>query len=627
MSTSDTDFRAFPSKEQIAAHGYGGLWAVEDRPNSKYRLGIKDDIIMGDSEPFWTSMGRVRERIDDPTDRKWRPMRTDWTPRPWSELEPAKVEPKAIKFRQLTREIIEANPDQMWERKGLRSPYTLRCIVDKIQWKQDNIDFRDWFGAFDELWRPICAVTNQPMSWDELKQSEAKSVPTGPRFKVGDKVKVCADVYGKQGQIGVIIQSDISDVPYFIKFDDEAHLWFKAEQVRAAPVEPVKPTSFNVGDVVICQRFNTTEDGYTFVDYMEPFVGQEGIVVEVLGANVRVRHSNNKVWRWCPKALSHASVKPAEAKAPTVGRVPTFEEIEAHEKAHGGRWKADYSQGNLSLWSKDGKAVGWYAHDHERSEHAWLVDERKNWLSKHSLQPVNMKGEIVPWPEPAKPGDVISIPMSGPITVKFNGVSIDPFTGIATLKTKETKDMPAITIPSVGATVPTATADNPKKSRNRRAIDVALFRSPVEWTIDQAHEFVVYLLERDIAHLPKAERDIIQGWAVGKLKSAYGRAALGIFAGNIAPIAASYLSQASTVIEEASDKVLEYGYTTAFKEIGTDFVKFIGKPGMRKLKALYNGMTKGVERAEKVRSRQIEAPAIDPLAALKDEPVTYQKRG
>jgi len=90
---------------------------------------------------------------------------------------------KPVEFRQLTRGIIEANPGQLWERNprhaGHCAWYQLR-FTDKFERFQPayNSKWEGWFGAFDNEFRPICAATKLPMSWDELKPSLDEAKPT-----------------------------------------------------------------------------------------------------------------------------------------------------------------------------------------------------------------------------------------------------------------------------------------------------------------------------------------------------------------------------------------------------------------------------------------------------------------
>jgi hypothetical protein len=88
---------------------------------------------------------------------------------------------KPVEFRQLTRGIIEANPGQLWERNpkhaGKCSLYRLRHTQSFEYTDELGKCWINWFGAFDNEFRPICAATKLPMSWDELKPSldEAKT--------------------------------------------------------------------------------------------------------------------------------------------------------------------------------------------------------------------------------------------------------------------------------------------------------------------------------------------------------------------------------------------------------------------------------------------------------------------
>lgn len=88
---------------------------------------------------------------------------------------------KLVEFRQLTRGIIEANPGQLWERNPIHAGqcalYQLR-YTNRVEWAGESGFWCNWFGPFNNEFRPICAATKLPMSWDELKPSLDEAKPS-----------------------------------------------------------------------------------------------------------------------------------------------------------------------------------------------------------------------------------------------------------------------------------------------------------------------------------------------------------------------------------------------------------------------------------------------------------------
>jgi len=121
-------------------------------------------------------------------------------------LKAAQVEAKAAakqpEFRQLTRGIIEANPDQIWQYEGaqegrfdkyryvdgvLRSDF----MSHAVGWSKSPTLLSCSPGeAYLAQCRPICAATMLPMSWDELKPSLDVAKPTSQLPRDGDAMTV-----------------------------------------------------------------------------------------------------------------------------------------------------------------------------------------------------------------------------------------------------------------------------------------------------------------------------------------------------------------------------------------------------------------------------------------------------
>lgn len=135
-------------------------------------------------------------------------------------------------------------------------------------------------------------------------------------------------------------------------------------------------------------------------------------------------------------------------------------------------------------------------------------------------------------------------------------------------------------------------------SRNRRAIDVALVRSPVELTLDEAHALIVKWALGTVEN--KAHRPIIRDWLEKHLRSEYGKATLGILVGNLAPPAAEYLGRSPELVGRIADEFLNRSYTTAMVQGGKDLLK-LGGPLARMGMRLFGKLFDRVERAEQMR--------------------------
>lgn len=166
-----------------------------------------------------------------------------------------------------------------------------------------------------------------------------------------------------------------------------------------------------------------------------------------------------------------------------------------------------------------------------------------------------------------------------------------------------------------------------KPSRNRRAIDVALFRSPVEWSVDELHGLIMQLVYQDTESMPEAQREGARSWTEEKLRSEYGRALLAIVAGNIAPVLAPYLGKGEALADKVADIALEYGYTTGFKKAGGAIVKILGAKIVQEVRGIFEKLFESVEKAEHVRKLGAAQTAADLFQNLTaDTPECVQKR-
>lgn len=131
---------------------------------------------------------------------------------------PSKAEPEqkpaavtvpatAPEFRKLTREIVEANPGQLWERQGgYRSCYKLTWRDGRFLWDQEpfirDTDWHVWVGEFDAKWRPLKS-DHQPMPWSELKT--AVSVPQPISVRLSDSEPLTFTTAGPVSSTGRLV--------------------------------------------------------------------------------------------------------------------------------------------------------------------------------------------------------------------------------------------------------------------------------------------------------------------------------------------------------------------------------------------------------------------------------------
>lgn len=117
----------------------------------------------------------------------------------------------ASEFRKLTREIVEANPGQLWERQGgYSSCYKLTWRAGRFMWDQEpfirDTDWHVWVGEFDAKWRPLKS-DHQPMAWSELKAAAAAaSVPQPiPYLTIKDDEPLTFTVAGPVSSTGRLV--------------------------------------------------------------------------------------------------------------------------------------------------------------------------------------------------------------------------------------------------------------------------------------------------------------------------------------------------------------------------------------------------------------------------------------
>lgn len=289
-------------------------------------------------------------------------------------------------------------------------------------------------SASHRTWRP-CRPDGVAVSWSALDDEVAKAaaMPTAPmtttpsptptpqRFSVGDVVMCSLFKDGDGGVrypddkleklqrnlgVGVVEGCWQDHRRYRVRSiaTDEVHTW------PASALAAAENWGLKVGDEVVTPRFES-QRGLVYYSDMGEYVGKMGCVADAqtqLGACMVRVHG----WYWPAEDVARATAKAklaapkqGEAKAmPTttqqqqLGRVPTAEEIDAHDKAHGGRWKTNYADGALRMWLRAGLAVGWYSPDYSQDSSAWQVALRLDWLSHHNLQPIDAAGNVVPWP-------------------------------------------------------------------------------------------------------------------------------------------------------------------------------------------------------------------------------------
>lgn len=590
-----TEYRDFPSRELIEKNRF---WQAERR------FGVLTfcELWLENSQvSSWTSSELPNSRDDedpgvlvdaDPARRTWkyRPVQPDGTPRDWSEIEgsaavqPSQAEPE---WRELPDD--ETLCRHRWWQSDTGVLYVFDRIDGVVFFDFPPYDRRPPIGSrrFDRRvnalpglkWRPADKHRN-PVPWDKVL-----TPVTPPPAKAPAPVEYCL---------------------------------LSREIVEAYPGQLWQRENLDASDSYLLSYINGR------LHWRQNPGAENDEPMEWRGSPDKFRPMNADgtpiPWEKLTTKLAKQVVTAPKPDDDFRSGVPSTELVAKHHDLHGGYWElqiedADEEFRYCKLWLDRGSYRVWFcndANDTPEGGASLLVPDFDS-----SCRPVRRDGMAVPWSE--LESALAPTPIDR-IRRELDAINKQPWRlpicfnpALATQPIAATQDTAPVPEAPKEHTMSQTVQNKSEtpKSRNRRAIDAALFRSPVEWTLDQTHDFVIYLLNRDLEGLPEAERIAIQSWATKKLKSPYGKALLGIIAGNLAPLAATYLAHAETLVEQASDKMLEYAYTTAFKEVGTDLVKFIGKPGLRKLKEIYKGMTRGVERAEKARQLGAAAPAVD----------------
>lgn len=341
-----TEFRAFPSREQIEKCRW---WRVEGRYFCE--LWIQNDEIHTFSLtelPFdRTSDGFTLEQRTDRKNWRFSPVTADGTPRDWSELDvvqPATtktVQPDwrarpddewpltvtatlplassaEVEFRQLTRELIEANPDQTWKRINVNiHPYNLKYDNETLYWRKPGCGWCTANTLHTDKFIPVQPDGETPMQWSELKtgltnqpvrqikvdfgggipssgmltiaaplisnsgmingtvgyaEQEAQQMSDKEqRIPVGSKVvcreeDYCKDYHNKEG---ILIKDDGTGRPYLVEYPDNRGIWWLASSVKLAPA--VK-ASIPIGSSVLCDN--------DINPACIPYNGKIGILVE-----------------------------------------------------------------------------------------------------------------------------------------------------------------------------------------------------------------------------------------------------------------------------------------------------------------------------------------------------------
>lgn len=204
MSKPDHEFRPLPTPEQIRAHGEGGLWGTKgDLYPIQYRFWSDRTKPWYDCIPWRIGGGPVGGTEETaPSADLFRPLNADGTPRDWAEIDAivatlaqvAQVAKAIISeppFSHLSREIVEANPGQLWELRADSMQgriWRLAC-----QDGEDVADFTangvswDTHGNYVDFpwskkeWRPLhpdsTPLNRRPIAWSGLKQSVASQQP------------------------------------------------------------------------------------------------------------------------------------------------------------------------------------------------------------------------------------------------------------------------------------------------------------------------------------------------------------------------------------------------------------------------------------------------------------------
>lgn len=217
----DTAYRALPTPEQICAHGEGGLWGTEGSPYpSQYKFWSDRSKPWFDCKP-WCHDGQPWPLADKalPTANQWRPLNPDGSPRDWAEIDAIVATCTTVadavqqasqrilggtvavdergyapavaissvpsstatpEFRQLSHEIVEANPGQLWDdswksrvwRLAFQEGDLADFSVGSIKWstRENYIDF-PWSK---KEWRPL-TDNHKLMQWSDLKPTLPKN--------------------------------------------------------------------------------------------------------------------------------------------------------------------------------------------------------------------------------------------------------------------------------------------------------------------------------------------------------------------------------------------------------------------------------------------------------------------
>jgi hypothetical protein len=138
----------------------------------------------------------------------------------------------------------------------------------------------------------------------------------------------------------------------------------------------------------------------------------------------------------------------------------------------------------------------------------------------------------------------------------------------------------------------------PATNRNRVAVDEALRRAPIEWSLDEAHEMIVKLAVGTVK--VRAHKPIIKAWVEEQLQSEYGKALLGVVIGNVVPLVAPHLGRGEKLVQRVSDELLAVSYKKAMVRAARDLKK-VGGPLLKAGMKLFATLFDRVEDAERMR--------------------------
>lgn len=190
--TSETEWRPLPDTATLIRHPY---WVEQEEPSFKLQINAEGQYRISWNFDFdvklWHSIAEDRtvpgRTLANPA-RRWRPCDSAGTPIAWSAIAQPQLQiTPEPPFRHLSREIVEANPGQLWEWCADSMPGRIWRLAH--QNGDDVADFTangvSWsahsryvnFPWSKQEWRPLhpdsTPLNRRPIAWSELKQPVA----------------------------------------------------------------------------------------------------------------------------------------------------------------------------------------------------------------------------------------------------------------------------------------------------------------------------------------------------------------------------------------------------------------------------------------------------------------------